>query len=99
MTTAQRQAQWTSHHDLTAKTTLYHVSPMANVPSILKHGLVPNGAFVSLSENCSSWWKDGLALFAVDFDGLDLKMHTWLPELDEITVWGRIPAERITLIG
>lgn len=78
--------------------TLYHATEPKNVPSILKDGLLPSGAFVSLSENPDSWWREGLALLSVNIDGLKHDMHTFQPELDEITVWGRIEPERITVI-
>lgn len=76
---------------------LYHVSPMENAKSIEEKGIiVPNGhSIVSLSMNKDSWFRDGMCLFEVNVDGLGLEMRTFLPELDEIIVFGSIPKERV----
>ena len=82
---------------------LYHVTPSANVESILKNGLLRvhgsnKSSFISLSEKPDSWMQDGLTLLDVDIDGLDCKITSWIPEgLDEVCVWGDIPPDRIKL--
>ena len=78
---------------------LYHATPSKNLTSILKQGLLRNhglhkSAFISLSENPNSWIQMGMVLLEVDIDGLDCPITTWQPKLDEVCVWGDIPAER-----
>ncbi len=76
---------------------LYHVSPMENAKSIEENGiLVPKGhAMVSLSMKRDSWYRKGMSLFEVNVEGIGLEMHTFLPESDEIIVFGSIPKERV----
>lgn len=67
----------------------------------MENGLVPRYNFVCLSEGRYSWWSD-LALVSVDIDAFrrdcpDVRITTWLPELDEICVWGKIPSKYIKL--
>ena len=81
---------------------LYHVTPAENVHSILRDGILRGGGkrkgfAVSLSEKSYSWYTPGLAIFKVRITGLKHEMTTFLPESDEILVWGDIPAERVTL--
>lgn len=84
--------------------TLYHVTPVENVESILENGLLLNhgyhtGAFICLSERPDSWMKDGLALLEVDIGGLDYTITSWKDEgLDEVCVWGDIEPSRIRLV-
>lgn len=85
--------------------TLYHVTPVENVKSILENGLERchgghSGAFISLSERPDSWIQDGLALLEVDVEGLPCTMTSWIPDgLDEVCYWGDIPPSRIRLRG
>lgn len=85
------------HHD---PTTLYHASPMTNADSIAREGIrVPEGhAYVSLSVERYSWYRKGMCLFEVDVAGLPHRMNTFLPDLDEIIVWGSIGPERVKRI-
>ena len=76
---------------------LYHVTPVENVQSILQNGLKRKGFAISLSEKPYSWYKPELAIFKVRITGLNHEMTTFLPESDEILVWGDIPAERVCL--
>lgn len=81
---------------------LYHVTPKENVQSILQSGLKRGGNSgrgfaVSLSEKPYSWYTLGLAIFEVRITGLKHEMTTFLPESDEILVWGDIPPERVCL--
>ena len=85
-----------------SKQFLYHVTPQENVRSILRNGLTRGGVTgkgfaVSLSEKPYSWYTKGLAIFKVRITGLRHEMTTFLPESDEILVWGDIPAERVCL--
>lgn len=50
---------------------------------------------VSLSMKRNSWYRNGMCLFEVNVDGIGLEMHTFLPESDEIIVFGSIPKERV----
>ena len=82
---------------------LYHVTKPENVDSILRNGLLRchgsyRSAFISLSERPDSWIQKGLVLLEVDVDGIGCKETTWLPQSDEICVWGDIPPERIKVI-
>lgn len=77
---------------------LYHVTPKENVQSILQNGLRRKGFAVHLSEKPYSWYTPGLAIFKVRITGLRHEMTTFLPESDEILVWGDIPAERVCLV-
>lgn len=86
-----------------AKQFLYHVTPKENVQSILRDGLKRGGNSgrgfaVSLSEKPYSWYALGLAIFEVRIGGLKHDMTTFLPESDEILVWGDIPAERVRTV-
>lgn len=81
---------------------LYHRTLSKNVESIMKDGLIPSGAFVSLSEKPDSWYTD-FPLLSVDIDSFmrdfpDVRVTTWLPELDEVCVWGTIPAKYIAKV-
>lgn len=81
---------------------LYHRTLLKNVESIIKDGLIPSGAFVSLSEKPDSWYAD-FPLLSVDIDSFrrdfpDVRVTTWLPELDEVCVWGTIPAKYIAKV-
>ena len=82
---------------------LYHVTPSANVESILKNGLLRchgdhKSAFIFLSEDPDSWIDDELVLLDVDVDGLKCRFTTpCIENTDEICVWGDIPPERIKL--
>ena len=82
---------------------LYHATPRENVASILEKGLLRNHgdhrhAFISLSERPDSWMHDGLVLLDVDIGGMECRMTWWFGEdLDEVCVWGDIPADRIKL--
>lgn len=78
---------------------LYHVTKQENVPSILRNGIKRKYEFaVYLSEKWDSWWKPGMAVFRVRTTGLnkEFEMRTFLPELDEILVFGDIPPERVS---
>ena len=82
---------------------LYHVTPQENVQSILQNGLKRGGNSgrgfaVYLSEKPYSWYTSGLAIFKIRITGLKHDMTTFLPEIDEILVWGDIPAERVCLV-
>ena len=78
---------------------LYHVTKPENVPSILRGGLKRKYEFaVYLSEKWDSWWKPGMAVLRIRTTGLnkEYEMRTFLPELDEILVFGDINPERIS---
>ena len=82
--------------------TLYHRTPRENIASIMENGLVPRYNFVCLSEGKDSWFND-YALLAIDIhafmeDFPDVAVKTWQRELDEICVWGIIPAKYITKV-
>ena len=77
---------------------LYHVTPAENVQSILRDGIKRKGFAVYLSEKPYSWYTPGAAIFKVRITGLKHEMTTFLPESDEILVWGDIPAERVFLV-
>lgn len=71
--------------------------------SILEKGLLPTPNFVCLSTKQDSWYND-YALLAVDIetymqDFPDIVVKTWLPELDEVCVWGKIPPDYIKQIS
>ena len=76
---------------------LFHVTPKENVESILKDGLKRKGFAVYCSEDPYSWWTPDLAIFKVNIVGLQHEMTTFLPESDEILIWGNIEPERISL--
>lgn len=77
---------------------LYHTTTKENAKSILRNGLNRQAApFVCLSEKPTSWWMPGLEVLRVRITGLKNEMHTWLPESDEITYWGDINPERISV--
>jgi hypothetical protein len=81
---------------------LYHVTPQENVASIKQRGLVRGGLkrigfAVSCSVNPEDWWMPGLAIFKVRITGLKCKMTTFLPESDEVLIWGDVPPERLSL--
>lgn len=77
---------------------LYHATTKENAKSILRNGLNRQVApFVCLSEKPTSWWIPGLEVLRVRITGLKGEMHTWLPESDEITYWGDINPERISV--
>ena len=78
---------------------LFHVTKQENVESILRDGLKRKYGFaVYLSENWDSWWKPGMAVLRVRITGLNkqFEMKTFLPESDEILVFGDIRPERIS---
>ena len=84
---------------VTMKHYLYHVTKLENVPSILRDGLKRKYEFaVYLSEKWDSWWKPGMAVLRIRTTGLnkEYEMRTFLPELDEILVFGDIIPERIS---
>lgn len=81
---------------------LYHRTPHKNVASIMKRGLIPEYNFVCLSEGKDGWYND-YALLAIDIYAFmdhfpDVAVTTWQPDLDEICVWGIIPAKYITKV-
>ena len=77
---------------------LYHVTTKENVKSNLRNGLNRQMApVVSLSGKPTSRWRPGLEVLRVRITGLKGEMHTWLPESDEITYWGDINPERISV--
>ena len=76
---------------------LYHVTPKENVKSILREGLKRKGFAVYCSEKPWSWYMEGMAIFKVRITGLRHKMTTFLPESDEILIWGDILPERLFL--
>ena len=78
---------------------LYHRTPHQNIASILEKGLLPSPNFVCLSISPSSWYNKH-SLLEVDIDQFiqdfpDIAVKTWLPELDEVCVWGTIPPKYI----
>ena len=82
--------------------TLYHRTLRENLASIMENGFVPKYNFVCLSEGKDSWFND-YALLAIDMhafmeDFHDVAVKTWQPDLDEICVWGTIPAKYITKV-
>ena len=82
---------------------LYHVTQAENVESILKNGLLRGGGkrkgcFVHCSESPTSWYTPDMALLRVNIDGIGCEMTTFLPESDEILIWGDVPRERITVL-
>lgn len=82
---------------------LYHMTPHENLESIFEKGLVPAYNFVCLCEDPLSWYQD-YARLAVDIDAFrrdnpGVRITTWLPDLDEVCVWGTIPPEYIRLCG
>lgn len=76
---------------------LFHVSPIENAKSIEERGIVvPKGhSYVSLSMDRDSWYAEGMCLFEVNVEGLEHEMRTFLPELDEIIVFGSIGRDRV----
>lgn len=76
---------------------LWHITPKENVKSILADGLKRKGFAVSCSEKPYSWWTPEMAIFKVRITGLKCDMTTFLPESDEILIWGDIPPERLYL--
>lgn len=79
------------------KQILYHVTPVENVESILQNGLKRKGFAVYCSEKPYSWWKPGMAIFKVRVTGLKCDMSTFLPESDEVLIWGDVSPERLFL--
>ena len=79
---------------------LYHVSDIINAQSITDNGIrrQKGKPFVSLSMSKISWFRDGMCLFEVNVEGVEHEMHTFLPELDEILVYGDIEKDRIKRI-
>lgn len=82
---------------------LYHRTPSYNVQPIMEKGLLPTPNFVCLSTNADSWYNE-YSLLAIDIDTFmhdfpDILVKTWLPELDEVCVWGKIPAKYITIVS
>ena len=81
---------------------LYHMTPHRNLESIFRTGLLPaHGNFVCLCEDPLSWYWD-YARLAVDIDAFrrdnpGVRVTTWLPDLDEVCVWGTIPPKYIRL--
>lgn len=84
---------------------LYHVTPKKNVERIIVEGLRRSAGnrttcAVYLSENPLSWYQEGLEILRVDVSGLsELKGNTFLPDLDEILIWGDIPPYKMTKDG
>lgn len=78
-----------------AKQFLYHVTPEENAASILRDGIKRKGFAVYCSENPCSWYRPGLAIFRVRITGINSPMTTFLPESDEILIWGDVPPERV----
>lgn len=76
---------------------LYHRTNKEAVPKILKEGLKRKGFAVYLSEKPESWTGLGTATLSVDIEGLECEITTFLPELDEVLVWGDIPPNRISI--
>jgi len=79
---------------------LYHRTNPENVNNILEEGLKCKSFYISLSESISAWSFLGQAVFTIDIERFikenpSVKVTTWLPESDEICVWGNIPAEYI----
>jgi RNA:NAD 2'-phosphotransferase (TPT1/KptA family) len=76
---------------------LYHRTQKELVPSILKEGLKRKGFAVYLSENPFSWLGLGTATLRVDVDKIprECETTTFIPELDEVLVWGDIPPSAI----
>ncbi len=79
------------------KNFLYHVTPKENVHSILKEGLKRKSFAVYCSEKPYSWWTPDMAIFKVRITGLKHKMTTFLPESDEVLIWGDVNPERLFL--
>lgn len=79
------------------KQILYHVTPKENVRSILTDGIKRKGFAVYCSEKPYSWWTPDMAVFKVRITGLEHEITTFLPESDEILIWGDIPPERLFL--
>ena len=82
-----------------AKRYLYHRTPKENLQSIFEKGLLPSPNFVCLSENPKSWYQN-YACLEVNIESFmkenpNVRITTWLPELDEICVWGMIPPKYI----
>ena len=76
---------------------LYHVTPKENVNNILRNGLTKKRFAVYCSEKPYSWWTPDLAIFKVRITGLKCEMTTFLPESDEVLIWGDVPPERLFL--
>ena len=76
---------------------LYHVSPKENTESILEQGLIRKGFAVYCSEKPDSWWQPGLTIFKIDISNIKHEMTTFLPESDEILIWGNIQPEFISI--
>lgn len=80
---------------------LYHITSQANKQSILVNGLTRgNHAFICLCKNPANW--HGLVanpiIFKIDMqeymkDYPYIRVTSWLPQSDEICVWGDIPKE------
>ena len=79
---------------------LFHVSDMKNAESIEMHGIrvLKGHAYVSLSMDRNSWYREGMCVFEVNVDGLEHEMRTFLPGLDEIIVFGSIGRDRVRLV-
>lgn len=92
---------------MTIDKALYHITPQANKQSILINGLIrDNHAFICLCKNPNNW--DGLVnnpiIFEIDIRAYikaypHIKITTWLPQSDEICVWGDIPKEYIKYVN
>jgi RNA:NAD 2'-phosphotransferase (TPT1/KptA family) len=84
-----------------AKQYLYHRTQKELVPTILKEGLKRKGFAVYLSESPFSWLGLGTATLRVEVDKIprENEMTTFIPELDEVLVWGNIPPSAIEVFG
>lgn len=76
---------------------LYHVTQKENVKGILRDGLKRKTFAVYCSEKPYSWWTPDLAIFKVRITGLKCELTTFLPESDEVLIWGDVPPERLFL--
>lgn len=76
---------------------LYHVTPKENIRNILRDGIKRKGFAVYCSEKPESWFTPNMAIFKIRITGLKHKITTFLPESDEVLIWGDVSPERIYL--
>ena len=85
---------------------IYHITERVNMQSIKQNGLIrQNSAFICLCEHFESWidmFKNPV-IFMVDInsfmkDNPSVNVTTWIPESDEICVWGDIPQRYIKIM-